>query len=112
MSHISTTPTASAPTVRACAPHDAWFSGSVVDRLATIRGAFDAEPHLQLTADQAGCRWGLEPRTMAVVLDALAGCRFLLRLGDGTYVRRPIVTASDPDEYGAVADVSCGERRK
>ena len=50
-------------------PHDA-----VLNRL---RAEFLEMPGLQLTTEQAGRLWGLEPRACRAVIDSLIGAAFL-----------------------------------
>jgi hypothetical protein len=64
------------------------FSGRIADSLQAIRNAFDAEPEMTVSLDQASALWRLAPDRLQPVLDALVDVRFLRRLSDGAYARR------------------------
>lgn len=59
----------------------------VEEALRRIKSEFVEMPGLRLTATQAQRLWGLESEFCDAILGALVDARFLLKTGDGTFVR-------------------------
>lgn len=81
----------------------------VEEALRRIKSEFVEMPGLRLTGPQAQRLWGLEPDFCDAILGALVDARFLLRTGDGTYVRidpsapRRMKHSSRPIQVGSAA---------
>jgi len=56
--------------------------------LRRIRGEYMEMPGLRLTVTQAQRLWGLDRAACETVLSALVDVEFLIRNGDGAFVRR------------------------
>lgn len=59
----------------------------VEEALRRIKGEFAEMPGLRLTAAQAQRLWGLDAEFCEAILGALVDAKFLLRTGDGVFVR-------------------------
>ena len=60
---------------------------AIEDVLRRIRGEYIEMPGLRLSSAQAQRLWGLDRATCDVVLRELVHAKFLIRRGDGVYVR-------------------------
>lgn len=59
----------------------------VEEALRRIKSEFVEMPGLKLTPAQAQRLWGLDAEFCEAILGALVDARFLLKAGDGTFVR-------------------------
>lgn len=81
----------------------------VEEALRRIKSEFVEMPGLRLTTAQAQRLWGLEPEFCDAILGALVDAKFLLRTGDGVFVRvepgapRRIIRSVRPLQLGSVA---------
>jgi hypothetical protein len=81
----------------------------VEEALRRIKSEFVEMPGLRLTTAQAQRLWGLEPEFCDAILGALVDAKFLLRTGDGVFVRvepgapRRIIRSARPLQLGSVA---------
>ena len=81
----------------------------VEEALRRIKGEFVEMPGLRLTAPQAQRLWGLDAEFCEAILGALVDAKFLLRTGDGVFVRvdsgapRRMARAARPVQVGSAA---------
>ena len=81
----------------------------VEEALRRIKSEFVEMPGLRLTTAQAQRLWGLESEFCDAILSALVDAKFLLRTGDGVFVRvepgapRRISRSVRPVQLGSVA---------
>ena len=81
----------------------------VEEALRRIKSEFVEMPGLRLTGAQAQRLWGLEPDFCEAILGALVDAKFLVRTGDGVFVRidpsapRRMKHAPRPIQVGSAA---------
>ena len=81
----------------------------VEEALRRIKSEFVEMPGLRLTTAQAQRLWGLEAEFCDAILGALVDAQFLLRTGDGVFVRvepgapRRMNRSARPLQLGSVA---------
>jgi hypothetical protein len=81
----------------------------VEEALRRIKSEFVEMPGLRLTTAQAQRLWGLDAEFCDAILGALVDAKFLLRTGDGVFVRvepgapRRMPRTARPVQLGSVA---------
>lgn len=81
----------------------------VEEALRRIKSEFVEMPGLRLTSAQAQRLWGLDAEFCESILGALVDAKFLLRTGDGVFVRvdpgapRRIMRSARPLQVGSAA---------
>lgn len=81
----------------------------VEEALRRVKGEFVEMPGLRLTSAQAQRLWGLDGEFCEAVLGALVDAQFLLRTGDGVFVRvdsgapRRMARRARPVQVGSAA---------
>jgi hypothetical protein len=81
----------------------------VEEALRRVKSEFVEMPGLRLTSAQAQRLWGLDAEFCEAILGALVDAKFLLRTGDGVFVRvdpgapRRMVRSARPLQVGSAA---------
>ena len=78
------------------------------DVLRRVQGEYIEMPGLRLTLPQAQRLWGLDSTACHALLGALVDAKFLLRTGDGVFVRvdhgpRRMIRGTRPLQVGSAA---------